>query len=116
MDDIVEGVVRVMQNAPDKVTGEDGLPLYAVCNIGNNQPENLLDLVQILSEELVRAKVLPEDYDFEAHKELVPMQPGDVPVTYADTSPLERDFGFKPSTGLREGLRKFAEWYREFYM
>ena len=118
MDDIVEGVVRVMQNAPDKVTGEDGLPLplYAVCNIGNNQPENLLDFVQILSEELVRAKVLPEDYDFEAHKELVPMQPGDVPMTYADTSALERDFGFKPSTGLREGLRKFAEWYREFYM
>ena len=116
MDDIVEGVVRVMQKAPDKVTGEDGLPLYAVCNIGNNQPENLLDLVQILSEELVRAKVLPEDYDFEAHKELVPMQPGDVPMTYADTGALERDFGFKPSTGLREGLRKFAEWYREFYM
>ena len=118
MDDIVEGVVRVMQKAPDKVTGEDGLPLppYAVYNIGNNQPENLLDFVQILGEELVRAKVLPEDYDFEAHKELVPMQPGDVPVTYADTSPLERDFGFKPSAGLREGLRKFAEWYREFYM
>lgn len=118
MDDIVEGVVRVMQKAPGKVTGEDGLPLplYAVCNIGNNQPENLLDFVQILGEELVRAKVLPEDYDFEAHKELVPMQPGDVPMTYADTSALERDFGFKPSTGLREGLRKFAEWYREFYM
>ena len=118
VDDIVEGVVRVMQKAPDKVTGEDGLPLppYAVYNIGNNQPENLLDFVQILSEELVRAKVLPENYDFEAHKELVPMQPGDVPVTYADTSALERDFGFKPSTSLREGLRKFAEWYKEFYM
>ena len=118
MDDIVEGVVRVMQNAPDKVTGEDGLPLppYAVYNIGNNQPENLLDFVTILQEELIRARVLPEDYDFEAHKELVPMQPGDVPVTYADTSALERDFGFKPSTSLRDGLRKFAEWYKEFYM
>ena len=118
IDDIVEGVVRVMRKAPDKVTGEDGLPLppYAVYNIGNNQPENLLDFVQILSEELVRAGVLPEDYDFEAHKELVPMQPGDVPVTYADTSVLERDFGFKPSTSLRDGLRKFAEWYKEFYM
>lgn len=118
IDDIVEGVVRVMRKAPDKVTGEDGLPLppYAVYNIGNNQPENLLDFVQILSEELVRADVLPEDYDFEAHKELVPMQPGDVPVTYADTSALERDFGFKPSTSLRDGLRKFAEWYKEFYM
>ena len=118
IDDIVEGVVRVMRKAPDKVTGEDGLPLppYAVYNIGNNQPENLLDFVQILSEELVRAGVLPEDYDFESHKELVPMQPGDVPVTYADTSALERDFGFKPSTSLREGLRKFAEWYKEFYM
>ena len=118
IDDIVEGVVRVMRKAPDKVTGEDGLPLppYAVYNIGNNQPENLLDFVQILSEELVRAGVLPEDYDFEAHKELVPMQPGDVPVTYADTSALERDFGFKPSTSLRDGLRKFAEWYKEFYM
>ena len=115
MDDIVEGVVRVMQNAPDKVTGEDGLPLYAVCNIGNNQPENLLDLVQILSEELVRAKVLPEDYDFEAHKELVPMQPGDVPVTYADTSALERDFGFRPQTSLREGLRRFSDWYKAYY-
>ena len=97
--------------------GEDGLPIppYAVYNIGNQNPENLLDFVQILSEELVRAKVLPEDYDFEAHKELVPMQPGDVPVTYADTSALERDFGYKPSTSLREGLRKFAEWYAEFY-
>ncbi|WP_024734133.1 NAD-dependent epimerase/dehydratase family protein [Enterocloster asparagiformis] len=118
VDDIVEGIVRVMQKAPDKVTGEDGLPLppYAVYNIGNNQPENLLDFVTILQEELIRAKVLPEDYDFEAHNELVPMQPGDVPVTYADTSALERDFGFKPSTSLREGLRKFAEWYKEFYM
>ena len=118
VDDIVEGVVRVMQKAPDKVTGEDGLPLppYAVYNIGNNQPENLLDFVTILQEELIRAGVLPEDYDFDAHKELVPMQPGDVPVTYADTSALERDFGFKPSTSLRTGLRKFAEWYKEFYM
>ena len=118
VDDIVEGVVRVMQKAPDKVTGEDGLPLppYKIYNIGNNSPENLLDFVQILSEELVRAGVLPEDYDFEAHKELVPMQPGDVPVTYADTSALEKDFGFKPSTSLRDGLRKFAEWYKAFYM
>lgn len=118
IDDIVEGVVRVMQKAPDKVTGEDGLPLppYEVYNIGNNQPENLLDFVTILQEELIGAGVLPEDYDFESHKELVPMQPGDVPVTYADTSALERDFGFKPSTSLREGLRKFAEWYKEFYM
>lgn len=118
VDDIVEGVIRVMQKAPDKVTGEDGLPLppYAVYNIGNNQPENLLDFVTILQEELIRAGVLPEDYDFEAHKELVPMQPGDVPVTYADTSALERDFGFKPSTSLREGLKKFAEWYKDFYM
>ena len=113
VDDIVEGVKRVMQGAPEKVTGEDGLPIppYAVYNIGNNNPENLLDFVQILQEELVRAKVLPEDYDFEAHKELVPMQPGDVPVTYADTSALERDYGFKPSTSLRDGLRRFAEWY-----
>lgn len=118
IEDIVEGVVRVMQKAPDKVTGEDSLPLppYAIYNIGNNQPENLLDFVTILQEELIRAGVLPEDYAFEAHKELVPMQPGDVPVTYADTSALERDFGFKPSTSLREGLRKFAEWYKEFYM
>lgn len=118
VDDIVEGVVRVMQKAPDKVTGEDGLPLppYAVYNIGNNQPENLLDFVTILQEELIRAGVLPEDYDFEAHKELVPMQPGDVPVTYADTSELERDFGFKPCTSLRDGLRKFAEWYKGFYL
>lgn len=117
VDDIVECVVRVMQKAPDRVTGEDGLPLppYAVYNIGNNQPENLLDFVDILQGELIRAKVLPEDYDFEAHKELVPMQPGDVPVTYADTSALERDFGFRPSTSLRDGLRKFAEWYAEFY-
>lgn len=117
VDDIVEGVIRVMQKAPEKVNGEDGLPLppYKVYNIGNNQPENLLDFVTILQEELIRAKVLPVDYDFEAHKELVPMQPGDVPVTYADTSDLERDFGFRPSTSLREGLRKFAEWYKEFY-
>lgn len=118
VDDIVEGVVRVMQGAPEKKNGEDGLPIppYAVYNIGNNQPENLLDFVQILSEELVRAGVLPEDYDFEAHKELVPMQPGDVPITYADIDALERDYGFKPSTSLREGLRKFAEWYKEFYV
>lgn len=118
VDDIVEGVVRVMQGAPEKKNGEDGLPIppYAVYNIGNNQPENLLDFVQILSEELVRAGVLPEDYDFEAHKELVPMQPGDVPITYADTDALERDYGFKPSTSLRDGLRKFAVWYKEFYM
>ena len=117
VDDIVEGVVRVMKKAPDKKNGEDGLPIppYAVYNIGNQNPENLLDFVQILSEELVRAKVLPEDYDFEAHKELVPMQPGDVPVTYADTSALECDFGYKPSTSLRTGLRNFAEWYAEFY-
>lgn len=117
VDDIVEGVVRVMKKAPDKKNGEDGLPIppYAVYNIGNQNPENLLDFVQILSEELVRANVLPEDYDFEAHKELVPMQPGDVPVTYADTSALERDFDYKPSTSLREGLRNFAEWYAEFY-
>lgn len=118
VDDIVEGVIRVMNKAPEKKNGEDGLPIppYAIYNIGNSNPENLLDFVQILSEELVRAGVLPEDYDFEAHKELVPMQPGDVPVTYADTSALERDFGFKPHTPLREGLRKFAEWYKEFYM
>lgn len=117
VDDIVEGVVRVMQKAPDKKNGEDGLPIppYAVYNIGNQNPENLLDFVQILSEELVRAGVLPENYDFEAHKKLVAMQPGDVPVTYADTSALERDFGYKPSTNLREGLRNFAEWYAEFY-
>lgn len=118
VDDIVEGIVRVMAKAPEKKNGEDGLPIppYAVYNIGNSNPENLLDFVQILSEELVRAGVLPADYDFEAHKELVPMQPGDVPVTFADTAPLERDFGFKPHTPLREGLRKFAEWYKEFYM
>lgn len=117
VDDIVEGVKRVMQHAPEKKTGEDGLPLppYAVYNIGNNNPENLLDFVTILQEELIRAHVLPEDYDFEAHKKLVPMQAGDVPITYADTSALERDFGFKPSTSLRDGLRKFAEWYHEFY-
>lgn len=118
VDDIVEDVIRVMNKAPEKKNGEDGLPIppYAIYNIGNSNPENLLDFVQILSEELVRAGVLPEDYDFEAHKELVAMQPGDVPVTYADTSALERDFGFKPHTPLREGLRKFAEWYKEFYM
>lgn len=117
VDDIVEGVIRVMQKAPAKQVGEDGLPIppYAVYNIGNNQPENLLDFVTILQEELLRAGVLPVDYDFESHKELVPMQPGDVPVTYADTSALERDFGFKPSTSLREGLRAFAQWYKEYY-
>ena len=117
VDDIVEGVVRVMQHAPEKSNGADGLPIppYKVYNIGNNQPENLLDFVQILQEELVRSGVLPSDYDFEAHKELVPMQPGDVPITYADTTPLEQDFGFKPSTPLREGLRRFAEWYNSFY-
>ena len=116
VDDIVEGVIRVMQHAPEKLTGEDGLPVppYTVYNIGNNQPENLLDFVQILQEELVRAGVLPADYDFEAHKELVPMQARDVPITYADTTPLEQDFGFKPSTPLREGLRKFAEWYQKY--
>ena len=118
VDDIVEGVKRVMQAPPERKNGEDGLPVspYAIYNIGNNQPENLLEFVDILQQELIRAGVLPEDYDFEAHKKLVPMQPGDVPVTYADTSALERDFGFKPSTNLRTGLRKFAEWYREFYM
>lgn len=117
IDDIVEGVKRIMQGAPDKKNGKDGLPLppYAVYNIGNNQPENLLDFVTILQEELIYAKVLPADYDFETHKELVPMQPGDVPITYADTTPLERDFNFKPSTPLRDGLRKFAQWYKEFY-
>lgn len=116
IDDIVEGVVRVMQHAPERLNGEDGLPIppYKVYNIGNNHPENLLDFVTILQEELVKAGVLPKDYDFEAHKELVPMQPGDVPVTYADTMPLEQDFGFKPSTHLREGLRKFAEWYMKY--
>ena len=118
IDDIVEGVVRIMRRAPQRATGEDGLPVppYKVYNIGNNQPENLLDFVQILQEELIRAGVLPSDYDFESHKRLVPMQPGDVPVTYADTTPLERDFGFKPATPLRTGLRKYAEWYKEFYM
>lgn len=118
VDDIVEGVKRVMLCAPEKENGEDGLPIppYRVYNIGNNSPENLLDFVDILQQELIRAEVLPADYDFEAHKQLVPMQAGDVPVTYADTSALERDFGFKPSTSLRDGLRKFAEWYKEFYM
>lgn len=117
VDDIVEGVQRVMYKAPERKTGEDGLPVppYAVYNIGNSNPENLLEFVNILQEELVAAGVLPEDYDFEAHKKLVPMQPGDVPVTYADTSALERDFGFKPHTALREGLRRFAQWYKEFY-
>lgn len=117
VDDIVEGVQRVMHKAPERRTGEDGLPEppYAVYNIGNSNPENLLDFVDILQQELIRAGVLPEDYDFEAHKELVAMQPGDVPVTFADTSALERDFGFKPHTPLREGLRRFAEWYKEFY-
>ncbi|MGN0066157.1 MAG: NAD-dependent epimerase/dehydratase family protein [Bacteroides sp.] len=117
VDDIVEGVVRIMQHAPEKLTGEDGLPIppYKVYNIGNNSPENLLDFVTILQEELVAAKVLPADYDFEAHKELVPMQPGDVPVTCADTTPLEQDFGFKPSTSLRDGLRAFAQWYARYY-
>ena len=118
VDDIVEGVVRVMRHAPERRRGEDGLPVppYKVYNIGNSQPENLLDFVTILQEELVRAGVLPKDYDFEAHKELVPMQPGDVPITYADTTPLEQDFGFKPSTSLRKGLRAFAEWYMVYYV
>lgn len=117
VDDIVEGVVRIMQHAPEKAVGDDGLPIppYKVYNIGNNSPENLLDFVTILQEELIRAKVLPEDYDFESHKELVPMQPGDVPITYADTTPLEQDFGYKPSTSLRSGLRSFAEWYAKYY-
>lgn len=117
VDDIVEGVVRVMQHAPEKQTGEDGLPIppYKLYNIGNNSPENLLDFVTILQEELIAAQVLPADYDFDAHKELVPMQPGDVPITYADTTPLEQDFGFKPNTPLREGLRRFSEWYKQFY-
>ena len=117
IDDIVEGVVRVMKKPPLKKDGEDGLPIppYAIYNIGNNNPENLLDFVKILSEELVNAKVLPKDYDFDSHKKLVTMQAGDVPITYADTAPLERDFGFKPSTPLREGLRNFAKWYKEFY-
>lgn len=117
VDDIVEGIVRVIGHTPERQTGDDGLPIppYAVYNIGNNQPENLLDFVRILQEELVRAGVLPADYDFEAHRELVPMQPGDVPITYADTTPLERDFGFRPSTPLRDGLRRFAEWYKAYY-
>ncbi len=117
IDDIVEGVIRVMQGAPEKKTGADGLPIppYAVYNIGNQNPENLLDFVDILQQELIAAGVLPADYDFEVHKKLVPMQPGDVPVTYADTSALERDFGFRPATPLREGLRNFARWYKEFY-
>lgn len=117
VDDIVEGVKRVIQVAPEKKVGEDGLPVppYAIYNIGNNQPENLLDFVDILQQELVKAKVLPEDYDFEAHKKLVPMQPGDVPITYADTVAFEEDFGFKPGTDLRDGLRRFAEWYKSFY-
>lgn len=118
VDDIVEGITRVMRGAPARETGEDGLPVppYALYNIGGGRPENLLDFVTILQEELVRAGVLPEDFDFETHKELVPMQPGDVPVTYADTKALEEDFGYRPSTTLREGLRKFAEWYKAFYM
>lgn len=118
IDDIVEGIVRVMKKAPEKKKGEDGLPIppYKVYNIGNNHPENLLEFVDILQQELISAGVLPKDYDFEAHKELVAMQPGDVPITYADTTPLEQDFGFKPSTSLRDGLRKFARWYKEFYM
>ena len=118
VDDIVEGVKRVMQNAPEKKDGEDGLPMppYRVYNIGNACPENLLDFVDILQQELIRARVLPEDYDFESHKQLVPMQPGDVPVTFADTTALEEDLGFKPNTSLRDGLRKFAEWYKDFYL
>lgn len=118
IDDIVEGVIRVMLKAPEKKCGEDGLPVppYKVYNIGNSNPENLLNFVEILQQELIRAKVLPSNYDFEAHKELVPMQPGDVPMTYADISTLEKDFGYKPSTTLREGLRKFAEWYADFYL
>ena len=117
IDDIVEGVLRVMQGAPEKYVGEDGLPIppYAVYNIGGGTPENLLDYITVLQEELIRAGVLPPDYDFESHKELVPMQPGDVPVTYADSTALERDYGFRPTIGIREGLRKFAEWYKEFY-
>ena len=117
VDDIVEGVVRVMQHAPEKMTSEDGLPVppYKVYNIGNSAPENLLDFVTILQEELIAAKVLPSDYDFEAHKELVPMQAGDVPVTYADTTPLEEDFGFRPCTPLRDGLRAFSQWYAKYY-
>ena len=118
VDDIIEGIVRVMQGAPKKQNGEDGLPIppYAIYNIGNGHPVNLLDFVQVLQEELIRAKVLPEDYDFEAHKELVAMQPGDVPITYADTKPLEEDYSYKPTTDLRTGLRKFVEWYKKFYI
>ncbi len=118
IDDIVEGVARVMQKAPERSVGEDGLPIppYAIYNIGNNSPENLLDFIAVLQEELVRAEVLPADYDFDSHKEFVPMQPGDVPVTFADTSALERDFGFKPSTTIRKGLRAFVEWYKDFYL
>ena len=118
IDDIVEGVRRVMEGAPQKKNGDDGLPIppYAVYNIGGGTPENLLDYIDTLQQELVRARVLPEDYDFDAHKELVPMQPGDVPVTYADSEALERDYGFRPQIGIRDGLRKFAEWYKEFYM
>ena len=117
VDDIVEGILRVMEHAPEKQTGEDGLPVppYALYNIGNNHPENLTDFIRVLGLELIRAKILPEDFDITVHQELVPMQPGDVPVTYADTEPLERDFGFRPSTSLQEGLRKFAEWYKAFY-
>ena len=117
IDDIVEGVIRVMRGAPERKTGEDGLPVppYALYNIGGGQPENLLDYIQVLQEELVRAEVLPEDFDFEAHKKLVPMQPGDVPVTYADSEALERDYGFRPETGIREGLSRFACWYKEYY-
>ena len=117
VDDIVEGIQRIIHGAPQRKVGKDGLPVppYAIYNIGNSNPENLLEFVKILQEELIRAKVLSKDYDFEAHKQLVPMQAGDVPITYADTSNLERDFGFKPHTSLREGLRKFAEWYKEFY-
>lgn len=117
IDDIVEGIIHVMQGAPEQKEGEDGLPIppYNIYNIGNSNPENLLDFVEILQEELIKAGVLPKDYDFESHKELIPMQPGDVPVTYADTTPLERDYGFKPSTTLRDGLRKFAKWYKEYY-
>ena len=118
IDDIVHGITLIMKSPPMRQIGEDGLPIppYAIYNIGNNHPENLLDFVTILQEELIAAKVLPTDYDFESHKKLVPMQPGDVPITYADTSALERDFGFKPSTTLREGLRKFAQWYKDFYL
>ena len=117
IDDIVEGVKRVMQGAPERKNGEDGLPIppYAIYNIGNHDPVNLLDFVDILQQELIRAEVLPKDYDFEAHKKLVPMQPGDVPITYADTTPLQRDYGFKPNTPLRQGLRQFAQWYKKFY-